>query len=225
MLRVAVLASGRGSNLSALLAAAGEDAGFEVVGVFSDRADAGALQRARDAGIKAHALLPQGYPDRVTFDIAFFARVMQVQPDLIVCAGYMRIISAAALSAIPVPMINIHPSLLPRHPGLNTHARALESGDAEHGASVHLVIPALDAGPVIAQARLPLQPNEDAQHLAARVLELEHRLLPASVELFAQRRLQLRDAQPCLDSVPLPAPMQLRSSTLVQASQTQEEPH
>lgn len=215
MLRVAVLASGRGSNLAALQAC-DDDAGFGIVGVFSDKPDSGALQHARDAGIHAQALVPGGYPNRESFDLAFFADVMQIRPDLIVCAGYMRIISAVALARLPVPMINIHPSLLPLYPGLHTHARALEAGDAEHGASVHLVTAELDGGPVIAQARVPVHADDDPTTLAARVLEREHHLLPASVALFARGRLKLHQGQPWLDGEPLAAPLQLRGGVLVQ---------
>lgn len=215
MLRVAVLASGRGSNLAALQAH-GAQAGFGVVGVFSDKPEAGALQYARDAGIHAQAVVPGHYEDRSRFDLALFDAVMELRPELIVCAGYMRIISAPALARIPVPMINIHPSLLPLYPGLNTHVRALAAGDAEHGASVHLVTPELDGGPLIAQARVAVQPDDDAPRLAARVLEREHRLLPACVALFASGRLTLHQGQPWLDGEPLTAPLQLRGEVLVQ---------
>lgn len=221
MLRVAVLASGRGSNFVALLEASrAAGAQFNVVGVYSDRADAGALKLAADAGLDTAHLDPRAYADRVGFDLALFERVLRVQPDLIVCAGYMRIISANALARLDVPMINIHPSLLPRYPGLNTHARALAAGDAEHGASVHVVTPELDAGPVIAQARIPIGHNDDAESLAARVLEQEHRLLPACVALYAKGQLQLDHAHVHLNGVQLSAPLQLHDGHLLLSEYT-----
>ncbi len=214
MLRLAVLASGRGSNLQALLEARDRDGtGFEVAGVFSDRAEAGALAIARAAGIPALALAPRNYPDRTAFDAALFAQVLQVQPDLIVCAGYMRIISAAALAQISPPMINIHPSLLPRYPGLHTHARALEAGDAEHGSSVHVVTADLDAGPLLAQARIPVLSGDTPDTLAERVLMQEHRLLPACVRSIASGRLSLEGALPRFDGTPLSAPLHLHDTT------------
>lgn len=216
MLRVAVLASGRGSNFVALLEASrAAGAEFSVVGVYSDRADAGALKLAADAGLDAAHLDPRAYPDRVAFDTAFFERVLKVQPDLIVCAGYMRIISANALARLDVPMINIHPSLLPRYPGLDTHARALAAGDVEHGVSVHVVTPELDAGPLIAQARIPIHPGDNAEDLAARVLVQEHRLLPACVALFASGQLQLDHAHVHLNGTPVGAPLQLHDGQLL----------
>jgi phosphoribosylglycinamide formyltransferase-1 len=134
---------------------------------------------------------PNAFETRDAFDAAMFDAIDAVQPDLIVCAGYMRIIGAAAIARFPNRMINIHPSLLPRHPGLHTHQRALEAGDAEHGASVHIVIPELDAGPVLAQARLPVHGGDTAETLAARVLTREHPLLLASVAAVANGNLRL----------------------------------
>ena len=152
-LRLAMLVSGQGSNFAALLAACAEGRiDGEVVGVFSDKPDCGAVARARAAGVHTWAMRPNTIAGREAFDAAMFDAIEAVQPDLIVCAGYLRIIGPAAIERFPHRMINLHPSLLPRHPGLHTHARALAAGDAEHGASVHIVIPELDAGPVVAQA-------------------------------------------------------------------------
>lgn len=210
MLRVAVLASGRGSNFAALLTASRDaDARFRVVGLYSDRGDAPALELARAAGLDTASLDPRNYANRAAFDTALFARVLHVQPDLIVCAGYMRIISATALAQFSIPMINIHPSLLPRHRGLDTHSRALAAADLEHGASVHLVTPELDAGPVIAQARIQVNADDTAASLAARVLEQEHRLLPACANLFANGRMRADHTGAYLDGAPLAAPLQL----------------
>ena len=195
-LRIAVLASGRGSNLDALRQACADGrVDGSVVGLFSDRPDSGAVTLARGAGIQAWAVEPNGVATREAFDAALFDAIAAVQPDLIVCAGYMRIISAGAIARFPNRMLNIHPSLLPKYPGLRTHQRALDAGDAEHGASVHVVIPELDAGPVLAQARVPVHPGDDASSLAARVLAREHPLLVATVAAVAAGELGLpRDA-------------------------------
>lgn len=193
-IRIAVLASGRGSNLKALIDAQGSgwiDA--EIVVVASDKRRAGALQIAADAGIKTVVLSPRDFDSRKEFDLALFARVAEFQPDLIVLAGYMRIVDPAALAAWQGRIINIHPSLLPKYPGLDTHQRAIDSGDAEHGASVHYVTAELDGGPVIAQTRLPIESGDTPETLAARLLPLEHELLVSMVaKLAANHRQQTR---------------------------------
>lgn len=209
-LGIAVLASGRGSNLQALLQAiASGSLGARVVGVFSDKPDCGAMAMARSQGLHAAAIRPRDAAGRAAHDEALFSEIERVQPDLIVCAGYMRIIGAAALQRFEGRMINIHPSLLPNYPGLHTHARALAAGDAEHGASVHAVIPALDAGPLLAQVRVAVMPGDDAASLAARLLPREHALLVATARLFAQRRVQLHADHVLLDGRRLSAPLQL----------------
>jgi phosphoribosylglycinamide formyltransferase-1 len=210
MLRIAVLASGRGSNFNALLQATlrGEMPA-RIVGLFSDKPACGAMELARAAGLPAIAVRPREHPSREAFDEKFFEAVDRVQPDLIVCAGYMRLISAAEASRHQGRMINIHPSLLPRYPGLDTHARALAAGDAEHGASVHYVIPALDAGPVISQARVPVLAGDDAEALAARVIAREHPLLCATVREIARGRVRMAGEQVEFDGAALPAPLQL----------------
>jgi len=213
MLRIAVLASGRGSNLQALvdaIAAARLDAC--IVGVFSDRADALALQRASAAGIPAQSLDPRAFANRLEFDDAFFARVDATAPDVITCAGYMRLISEASVQARRGRLVNIHPSLLPAFKGLRTHAQALQAGVAEHGASVHYVTPDLDGGPVIAQARVPVLPGDDAESLGRRVLAREHPLLVETLGLFAAGRVALRDDRVQLDGVPLSTPLQLAAN-------------
>lgn len=209
-LRLAVLASGAGTNLQALIDAVASgalDAG--IVGVFSDRPKSLALQRARDAGLPATALSPKSFDSRAAFDAAFFAAVDDAQADLIVCAGYMRLIAAAEVEARPGRMINLHPSLLPAFKGLHTHQQALDTGVAEHGASVHVVTADLDGGPVIAQARVPVRPGDDADILAARVREVEHPLLVDVVRLIGERRLSLRDGRIHLNGETLHAPLQL----------------
>jgi phosphoribosylglycinamide formyltransferase-1 len=218
-LRIAVLASGRGSNLAALLKA--RDAGtlpVEFVLVGSDKADAPALRLAEEAGIPTLALSPKGYADRVSYDLDLFARIQASGAELLVLAGFMRVISGAALADWPGRVLNIHPSLLPKYRGLHTHRRALEAGDTEHGASVHFVTAELDGGPLIAQARLAIETGDDEDRLAARLLVLEHRLLPAVVNLIAQRRLALTAAGVALDGVVLTAPLRLTDTGLQRAA-------
>lgn len=210
MLRLAVLASGRGSNLQAIIdAIAGGELDARIVGVFSDRVSASALARARGAGLHAQPVRPRDYPDREAHDRALFDAIEAVQPDLIVCAGYMRLISDAAVRRFAGRMINIHPSLLPKYRGLDTHVRALSAGEREHGASVHAVVPALDAGPVLAQARVPVLTGDSADTLAARVLEREHPLLVACLQLIAAGRVRFAPEHVELDGHALTAPLQL----------------
>ena len=210
MLRIAVLASGRGTNLQALMTAI--DAGrlnARIVGVFSDRASAGALALARDAAIDAVSLSPRNYDTRAAYDEALFSRVDGVQPDLIVCAGYMRLLSEHEVQARRGRMINIHPSLLPAFKGLHTHRQALDAGVATHGASVHFVTPELDGGPVIAQASVPVLAGDDEHTLAARVLGREHPLLVDTVRLLADGRITLGSAGVLFDGAMLHAPLHL----------------
>lgn len=208
--RIAVLASGHGSNLGALMAACHEGRiPGHIVGVFSDKPECGAITRARAAGLHIWAMKPNGFATREDFDAAMFDAIAAVQPDLIVCAGYMRIIGQAAIARFPNRMLNLHPSLLPRHPGLHTHARALAAGDTEHGASVHVVIPELDAGPVLAQARVSVLVSDTPETLAARVLAREHPLLVATVAAWCGGELGCEDGIPHWRGATLAAPLQL----------------
>ena len=212
LLRVAVLASGVGSNFAALLDASRDDRlAIALVGVFSDRPQAPVLSRASAADIYAKAFSPRDFVDRETHERALFAAVDAVQPDLIVCAGYMRIFGSTALLGRSQKMLNIHPSLLPKHRGLNTHLRAIDAGDTQHGTSVHFVTDELDGGPVIAQAQVDVRDDDTAEILAARVRQREHPLLCATVGLFAQRRLALRDGVAELDGKPMHAPLLLNA--------------
>lgn len=209
-LRIAVLASGHGSNLQALIDA--HDSGrlpIDLVAVGSNRPACEALARAGRAGIARIALDPRDFHDRATFDNALFDAISGHAPDLVVLAGFMRILDDRAVAAAPWPMINIHPSLLPKYPGLDTHARALAAGDAEHGASVHVVIPALDAGPVIAHARIAVQSGDSPESLARRLLPREHALLIACVSSVAQRRIILSPAGIQFDGGTLRVPLLL----------------
>lgn len=209
-LRIAVLASGRGSNLQALIdaIAAGLLHG-ELVGVFSDRVKSGALQRARDAGVPAVAISPGEFPGRPEFDEHLFSRIDAVHPHVIACAGYMRLISEREVASHLGRMINIHPSLLPSFKGLHTHQQAIAAGAAVHGASVHFVSPELDGGPVISQALVPVLEGDDPDRLARRVLEREHPLLVATLQLFADHRIELRGHRIAIDDIQLPTPLLL----------------
>ena len=209
-MRVAVLASGRGSNLQVLLDAQ-RSAGcrFRLGGVFSDRPRAQALERARTAGVPAVALKPADHPTREAFDNTLCDAIDAVQPDIVVCAGYLRILTDAAVRRFAGRIINIHPSLLPLFPGLHTHAQALAAGVAEHGASVHYVIPALDAGPIIAQARIVVRPDDTAASLGARVLAREHPLLLRCVEWIAAGRVVQNGSDAIVDSRRLSQPLLL----------------
>lgn len=196
--RIAVLASGRGSNLQALLdAIAAGTLPARVVGVFSDRPGAPALARVAPALRWAQA--PATFADRAAFEQAMAAAIDAAAPDWIVCAGYMRILGEAFVRRYAGRLVNIHPSLLPRHRGLRTHAAALAAGDAEHGASVHFVSPELDAGAVIAQAPVPVLHGDTPDTLAGRVLAVEHPLLVATVGLLAAGRVAERDGRVWLD--------------------------
>jgi phosphoribosylglycinamide formyltransferase-1 len=209
-MRLAVLASGRGSNLLAILdAIARGELDARVVGVFSDKADAPALERARDAGIEARSLSPRDFSSRVGFDEHLFSLVDAVQPDLIVCAGYMRLISDAAVAARTGRMINIHPSLLPEFKGLRTHQQALDAQASVHGASVHYVTSELDGGPVIAQARVAVEAGDDAARLAERVLQREHPLLVATLREISAGRITWCNDDVHFEGRPLQIPLQL----------------
>lgn len=209
--RLAVLASGRGSNLRALLdAIAAGSLPAEVVGVFSDKPAAAALTMVPEA--RRWSARPRDHADREAFDAALANAVAAVSPDWVVCAGYMRILGTGFIARFAGRLLNIHPSLLPRHRGLHTHAAALDAGDAEHGASVHFVTPELDAGAVIAQARLPVRADDTPDTLAERLLPLEHRLLVAAVGLAATGRLAERGDKAWLDGQELFSPLCLDCS-------------
>ena len=212
-LRIAALASGRGSNLQALIdAIAAGTLDVQLVGVFSDRRKAAALERAAAVGIETAALSPKAFDSRLEFDQALFERIDAVRPDLVVCAGYMRLIGAPEVEARPGQIINIHPSLLPHFKGLHTHRRALEAGAPEHGASVHYVTADLDGGPVISQARVPVLPGDDEDALAARVLTREHPLLVETVRWIAAGRIRLHEQGVHIDGAAMQTPLQLGSN-------------
>ncbi|GAM62013.1 phosphoribosylglycinamide formyltransferase [Vibrio ishigakensis] len=183
MKKIVVLISGNGSNLQAIIdaCAKGEIDG-QVSAVISNRADAYGLERAKQATISSHTLSHKDYSDRESFDAEVMKIIDTYQPDLIVLAGYMRILSEGFVNRYLGKMINIHPSLLPKYPGLNTHQRAIDAGDSEHGSSVHFVTPELDSGPIIEQIKVAIEPQESAESLMAKVQKAEHQLYPKVVQ-------------------------------------------
>ena len=186
MTRVVVLLSGRGSNLEAIVKAR---LPIEIVAVISNQASAAGLEFARSQGMTAMALDQNHYADRENFDAALADEIARHTPDLIVLAGYMRILSAAFIARFEDRILNIHPSLLPMFPGLKTHQRALAEGVKIHGCTVHFVTLKLDHGPIVIQAAVPVLQNDTADTLAARVLQQEHRIYPQAIRWFAENRL------------------------------------
>ena len=197
---VVVLVSGRGSNLQAIINAIthGELAA-EIRAVISSEPGAPALARARAAGIPTHVVNRRDFPMRDQFDHALMQRIEAYQPQLVVLAGFMRILGKAFIDHYTGRLINIHPSLLPAYPGLNTHARALQSGAKVHGASVHFVTHEVDGGPVIIQATVPVLPDDAPDTLAERVLMEEHRIYPKAIGWFLAGRLSIESGRVLLD--------------------------
>ncbi|HTW75200.1 MAG TPA: phosphoribosylglycinamide formyltransferase [Steroidobacteraceae bacterium] len=208
-LPIAILISGRGSNMLAIARACADGRiHARVSAVIGDRPDAGGLARAEALGLATH-LVPAGdYPDRTGFEAALQATLARSGAQLVALAGFMRILSADFVERYAGRMLNIHPSLLPRHPGLHTHRRVLQAGEREHGASVHFVTRELDGGPVICQGRLAVYPQDSEQSLSERVQRLEHRIYPRVIGLYSAGRLALRGSTVLLDGQPLAAPLQ-----------------
>ncbi|MBA6117412.1 phosphoribosylglycinamide formyltransferase [Pseudomonas putida] len=203
---VVVLLSGSGSNLQALIdSSCGADSPVRIAAVIANRADAYGLQRAAAAGIATEVLEHTGFDGREAFDAALMARIDGFAPDLVVLAGFMRILSGGFVRHYQGRLLNIHPSLLPKYKGLHTHRRALEAGDAEHGCSVHFVTEELDGGPLVVQAVVPVAPGDTVESLAQRVHHLEHQIYPLAVHWFAEGRLRLGEQGALLDGQPLPA--------------------
>ncbi|MGZ9812447.1 phosphoribosylglycinamide formyltransferase [Pseudoroseicyclus sp. H15] len=183
--RVAILISGSGSNMVALADSMNGGHPAKPVLVVSNRSDAGGLQKAEARGIRTAVIDHRPFlGDRAAFEAALTERLESAEPDVICLAGFMRVLTPAFIDAWSGRMLNIHPSLLPKYRGLDTHARALSAGDAEHGCTVHEVTAELDGGPILGQARLAIAPGETPDELAARVLPLEHRLYPAVLRRF-----------------------------------------
>ncbi len=186
MKRVAILISGGGSNMVKLVESMTGDHPARAVLVGSNDPQAAGLERARAMGVPSFACDHRAYRgDRAAFETALLEPLLAARPDILCLAGFMRILTPGFVQRFQGRMLNIHPSLLPKYPGLNTHQRALDAGDDEAGASVHLVTPELDAGPILGQARVPVLPGDNAGTLAARVLVQEHRLYPQVLCRFA----------------------------------------
>ncbi len=186
--RIAILLSGRGSNLPSLL---GNDCGGDVVVVGSNKAEAKGLSIARDAGITTFAISHKDFATREAFDEAVVDALNVHRPDLVVLAGFMRILTSVFTTAFEGRLINIHPALSPSFPGIHTHARALAEGVKLHGCTVHFVTPVLDVGPIIAQAAVQVDDDDTPETLAAKVLLQEHQIFPYAVRLFCEGRLQV----------------------------------
>lgn len=191
--RIVVLISGSGSNLQAIIDACDvqKDNG-KVVGVISNKSDAYGLTRAKNKGIDTAFLSHKAFASREDYDKSLIETIDTFKPDLIVLAGFMRILTADFVTHYQGRLINIHPSLLPKYQGLNTHQRAIDAGDTEHGVSVHFVTETLDGGPVILQAKVPLFKGDNVEDVAARVHQQEHRIYPLVVQWFCQKRLSMQ---------------------------------
>lgn len=199
------LISGRGSNLQSIIDEM--HAGrlpIELRVVVSNDPDAHGLVRAHTAGITTRILDHRQFPSRVHYDQALMATIDEHNPGLVVLAGFMRVLGRAFVEHYAGRLINIHPSLLPEFPGLDTHARALQSGARQHGASVHFVTPEVDAGPIIIQASVRVYKDDSPEGLAARVLREEHRIYPQAIRWFAEGRLEIRDNRVLLDGAEQP---------------------
>ncbi|MFT6201720.1 MAG: phosphoribosylglycinamide formyltransferase-1 [Candidatus Endobugula sp.] len=203
--RVVVLISGSGSNLQTLID--GQQQGMlpiSIEGVISNKLDVYGLQRAEQAHIPSQVVNHRDYDDRESFDAALANTINQYQPDLVVLAGFMRILTGDFVRQYQGRMLNIHPSLLPKYQGLHTHQRAIDAGDTQHGVTVHFVTEELDGGPNVIQAVVPIISNDTADSLATRVQTQEHIIYPMAVKWFAAQRLQLKDHQVIFDDEPLP---------------------
>ncbi|QMI07238.1 phosphoribosylglycinamide formyltransferase [Citrobacter sp. RHB25-C09] len=199
-MNIVVLISGNGSNLQAIIDACKQN---KIKGtlraVFSNKADAFGLERAQEAGIPAHVLTADRFDSREAFDRELIHEIDAYSPDVVVLAGFMRILSPAFVMHYRGRLLNIHPSLLPKYPGLHTHRQALENGDEEHGTSVHFVTDELDGGPVILQAKVPVFEGDDEDEITARVQVQEHAIYPLVLSWFVEGRLKMRDNAAWLD--------------------------
>lgn len=209
-LNIVVVISGNGSNLQALIDYQQQpDCHYQIVKVVSNRPKAFGLQRAQQAGIATALVDHTQFDSRESFEQSLIQQIDQAQPGLVVLAGFMRILTPSFTQHYLGRMFNIHPSLLPKYPGLNTHQRALDAADKEHGLSIHFVTDQLDGGPVVMQAELTIAPNDDAQSLQARVHQLEHQAYPIAINLFAQGKLSYQNHQACWQAQPLASPLKL----------------
>jgi len=201
--KIVVLISGSGSNLQALMDKLHnqqiDGQHVEIVAVISNKADAYGLERAREANIPAILVESKGVASREDYDALLSAALQKLQPDLVLLAGFMRILTSDFVDQYQGKMLNIHPSLLPKYQGVNTHQRAIDAGDKEHGASVHFVTPELDSGPTVLQAKVPIFAEDSAQDLAERVLTQEHQIYALAASWFVSGRLTMQGQYAYLD--------------------------
>lgn len=196
MKNIVILISGRGSNMQAIVEAArAEKWPAKIAAIISNRADASGLDYAAAAGIPTAVVVSKNYPSRADFDAALQAEIDRFAPDLVVLAGFMRILTARFVEHYAARLMNIHPSLLPSFPGLATHQQALSFGVKVHGATVHFVTADLDHGPIVAQAAVPVLPDDSEDALAGRVLAQEHIIYPRAVRWFVEGRLTIEDGR------------------------------
>ena len=209
----AVLISGSGTNLQAFIdeVAAGQ-LELDLSVVLSNRPDAAGLERARNANIPVECVRHQDYAQRALYDAALVETLDKYQPDVIILAGFMRILTGTFVNHFSGRVLNIHPSLLPKFPGLDTHQRAIDAGEEWHGSTVHFVTEELDGGPVIIQGRVPVMPDDSAMELATRVLAVEHRIYPEAARLLVAGRIECRDGAAWLDGERLFEPLQYQGS-------------
>ncbi|MFT7300764.1 MAG: phosphoribosylglycinamide formyltransferase-1 [Porticoccus sp.] len=203
--RLVVLISGSGSNLQAFIDASKDgNLNADIVGVISNKADVLGLQRAQDAGISNEILDHRAFLSRAHFDAELGDHVSSYQPDLVILAGFMRILTPDFVSRFAGHIMNIHPSLLPKYPGLHTHQRAIDAGDKKGGTTVHFVTSDMDGGPAIVQAEVPIMDDDTADLLASRVLVQEHQIYPLAARWFCEGRLTLKNGAPQLNGNALP---------------------
>lgn len=203
--RIIVLVSGNGSNLQAIINACQNNLiNGMIVAVISNKPDVYSLMRAKQANIPSHVINHKEFASREAFDHQLQLQIELYQPDLIVLAGYMRILTPHFVQHYSGKMLNIHPSLLPKYPGLNTHRRAMEAGDKEHGTTVHFVTDELDGGPIILQAKVPIFDNDEEQDIVERVLAQEHQIYPLVIKWFCDDRLTMINGRAYLDQTMIP---------------------
>lgn len=205
----AILISGGGTNLQAFIDAAGAgELDLTLSVVLSNRANAGGLERAGKAGIPTECVDHRDYPDRAAFDAALVETLATYDVDIVILAGFMRILTPVFIEHFDGRIFNIHPSLLPKYRGLNTHERAIEAGEQWHGSTVHFATEQLDGGPRVLQGQVPVLPDDSPETLAARVLDIEHQIYPQAVSLFVSGRLRFRDGHAWMDGEQLLEPLQ-----------------
>ena len=211
-----VLISGSGSNLQAIIEAIkNNQLDAEIAAVISNQVNAKGLNRAARENITTHVIDHRSYPSRELFDQAMMQVIDPLQPDLVVLAGFMRILSDDFITHYRHHLINIHPSLLPKYKGLNTHQKAIDNQDKLHGASVHYVDIELDSGPVVLQAEVPVLANDNAETLATRVLDEEHKIYPMAIQLYVEGRIRFDDDKLLFDDQPLIRPLLWKNDQLI----------